>query len=114
MKKLFALMFAALLTMSATTSAETIQATGFGVGPAGANPKSSFYKTYARQAARLQAMRKLAEDISGINVNSDPEDETVIITSSSSRILKTKKVRQVGEAKFDEDGVCEVTLEMDI
>ena len=114
MKKFLALMFAALLMMSATTSAKTIQATGYGMGPDGSDPKSSFYKTYARQAARLDAMRKLAEDISGINVNSDPEDETVIISSSSSRILKTKKVRQVGEAKFDENGDCEVTLEVDI
>ena len=68
MKKLFALMFAALLTMSATTSAETIQATGFGVGPAGANPKSNFYKTYARYPRMSPQRKKMSGKSARLNL----------------------------------------------
>lgn len=126
MKKLFALVFAALLVMSATSFAEAIQATsigsgtletiqetGYGIGPMGANPKSSLYKTYARQAARLDALRLLIADVGGMDVeliDDNPERTTSHVTSK--QLKQLKNIRQVGEAKFDEDGICSITLEI--
>lgn len=112
MKKILALIFAALLATSSTSFAEnlTIQETGYGQGPEGCDPKSCFYKTYARQAARLDALRHLNADIYSFEVeliDDDPERTISHITSN-----KLKNVRQVGEAEFDEDGICRITLEI--
>ena len=95
-----------------------IRATGWGLGPKDTDIKSSFYKTYARQAAKLDALRQLAEICYGVTVNIENPSNG----SSKNEVVKTRvphenilliaeKARQVGEAKFFQAGTCEVAME---
>lgn len=47
---------------------EVIQVKGVGQAPTNWNQRDSFAKTFARQAARMDALRNLVEKIRGVNV----------------------------------------------
>ena len=67
----FALIF--FVTTSTAFAAEEpkiIQATGYGQPPSNWDAQDSFSKTFARQVARMDALRLLAEEISSIHVES--------------------------------------------
>ena len=100
--------------------AEIIQATGRWYDGYGLGLKSSFYKVYARQIARLGALRNLAEGY-GVELPEDIPDDIpagCIISRLNHKYsdITAKYARQVGEARFgrDKDGVdyCEVVMEM--
>ena len=90
-----------------------IEVKGFGYGPKNANIRSSFYKTYARQAARLDALRLILEIINKPDITATTEvvemevKSDTIISRVSGIVVNAK---QVGKAKFNEDGSCAVTM----
>ena len=98
-----------------------VRGTGLVLGPKNVNMKSNFYKTHARQAARLDALRNIAETIFGVDVIKDFEkDENGLERESittklnhESLIPVAKLAKQIGEAKFyEEDGACELSMEV--
>ncbi|MBR1646568.1 MAG: hypothetical protein IJ685_07300 [Selenomonadaceae bacterium] len=105
---------------------EVIKATGEGHPPKNWNPNNSFAKTFARQAARMDALRILAEMIGGAKVTAesvivndkrerDHVEGTLIHDSKVFKLLE-KNARQVGDVKFyfNDKGklTCEVTMEL--
>ncbi|MBQ3444674.1 MAG: hypothetical protein IJG33_15690 [Selenomonadaceae bacterium] len=118
------ILFASSATALAADEPRIIQVTGVGGGPAKWDQHDSFYKTFARQAARMDALRQLAESIGSIRVQSkttvDPDGKlkedivkvkTELIHNSKVFKLLKKNARQVGKARF-EDGVCYVDMEI--
>lgn len=92
-------------------------ARGEALGPSNWDKRDSFYKTFARQAARMIALRNLAEKMSGIKVKSFSnlkEDidqiRTEMIRDSKVFNLLEKNARQVGNAIFDEEGICTIYM----
>ena len=130
MKKCAAVLVAMIIAWSAAGSSahaanktvgddeEIITATGAGWGYKGGNVKDSFYKTYARQAARLDAIQELifkllvdykVKDIGQITVEKINGNEDSFELHLVSKALKN--VWQVGEEKWEDNGmVCEVTM----
>ena len=109
--------FAASTTVFAADEPKVIQMTGDGQAPSNWDQRDSFAKTFARQAARMDALVKLAEYIGGIYVHSDDSKITTRISHDNKTFeLLTKHARQVGDAKFSfgDDGIlyCEVTMEV--
>lgn len=108
------------------TPGEVYKATGeVYMGEANSYGSNIFDKTYARQIARMFALRYLAERICLVHIDlkeiTDPGGEKhEIITSwfehdSKAFKLITSHTRQVGEAKFtpiDGGFYCEVTMEL--
>lgn len=96
-----------------------IRVIGFGIGPTNLDKQDNFYKSYARQTARMDALRNLSETISGIEINSNfsmsldtYELKSRVIHDQKSFKLIKESARQVGEAKFSSDGICEVIMEV--
>ena len=101
-----------------------IFASGVGSGPKGATRNGSFYKSFARQAARFDALRRLAELANGVQVEAtvdrdeagNPiwETETVITSlETNEKIMEIlSKSSLLGEAKFFDDGVCVLIMKM--
>ncbi len=137
MKKFLALMFAVLLVTASSVSAKDesffddyleydidaenkiISTIGFGYSQKGVTLKDSFCKTYTRQAARLDALRNLAKEIQGVEIevstpirgNKAITEEEIIKTHILSTVIK--KAWQIGDAEFIEDGdqvVCRVKM----
>ena len=98
-------------------ASDIIRATGHGMPPSNLDKRDSFAKTFAREAARLDALRqfldsRISSDSSGIW-----KGEPKIITWKTlhdNKIFKLIKnhARQVGNAKFSDDGLCEVIMEV--
>ena len=88
--------------------------TGMGVPPSNWDQHDSFAKTFARQAARMDALRQLAEIVNGVHIERDDEKDyfkTWVLHDSKVFKLLEKNARQVGKARF-EDGVCYVDMEV--
>ena len=118
---------AKVIQVTAADEPKVIQVTGYGIPPSNWDARDSFVKTFARQAARMDALRNLAEAIGTIHVQTkttfDPDGnlekdivKTELIHDSKVFKLLTKNARQVGDAKFSfgDDGslMCEVTMEV--
>ena len=112
-------------TVSAFKPGEVYRATGTGLPPKNVDSNESFAKTYARQAARMDALHILAENMGGVRVDSTTDMregyrirdyiKTSIIHTSKLFKLITNHARQIGEAKFtpiDDELRCEVTMEI--
>lgn len=90
---------------------------GNAVGPTKLKNNKRFYKNFARQGAQLDALRNIAEYISDsshpLNVS---DDEDVIRTKVSLEEPLMKIIengaRQIGDAIFYDDGVCEVYMSL--
>ena len=98
-----------------------LTATGMGMGPANRSEKSSMYRTYARQAAKLDALRVLAEQVGGISVESYTEitelDVTAdMVTSKINRGITTlvAQYARMTSEKVLPGGGYEVTMEMKV
>lgn len=90
-----------------------IEVTGIGYGPKNANIRSSFYKTYARQAARLDALRQLMEmfDLTGETTPEDVTSGDAIVRRSRLGLFgAVRNAKQIGKSKFNKDGSCEITM----
>lgn len=94
-----------------------IRVNGSGVGKAKyRNSSPGQYRLTAQQAARMNAQRKLAEYVNGVQVTAQSsmydlalEDDRVK-TALQSVVLKN--AIDVGSPKFFDDGVCEITMEL--
>ena len=130
-KKLAAMFVAAVIIFSAATPAfaednpNVIRVTGQGYGSKSGNSNGSFYRNYARQAARFDALRRLAEAIGGVQINAYSEEkggrttiDDLIATSKADEKIAAKlsKAKQVGEVKFltDKNGFLYCELEMEL
>ena len=97
---------------------DVIRVQGVGTGPKNWDKKDSFYKTYARQAARMDALRQIAEIISEqlneLIVESYRKANRVIVKiSQDSRAFKIieKNARVIDGGELDGGGYF-VTMEL--
>ena len=133
-KKFFAALAGMIFIFSATptTSASPIvipppspgtvlTATGIGLPPAGTNINSSFYKSFIRQAATMDAFRRLAEAVEEVQ-DSPSTDSTVkmyalldevVVTEveMNEKILSLFSKIEIVSVKFDPEGYCEVEVQ---
>ena len=100
---------------------KTITETGIGLPPAGTNINSSFYKSFIRQAATMDAFRRLAEAVEEIQ-NSPSTDSTVkmyalldevVVTEveMNEKILSLFSKIEIVSVKFDPEEYCEVVVQ---
>lgn len=90
---------------------DIIRVDGFGM--AQSNLKN-FYKNHARQAARLDALRQLIEDIYGVQVEADKQNPNIVtsrISNDDKAFKLLEKNARVVDVKFFDDGACQVTME---
>jgi len=74
-------------------------------------------KLLAMRAARVDAMRKLAERINGLVITSDTTVKDFVATSDiiqSSMMSWLRGMKEVGEPIYTPDGICQVTLEVTV
>ena len=74
-------------------------------------------KLLAMRAARVDAMRKLAERINGLVITSDTTVKDFVATSDviqSSMTSWLVGMKEVGKPRYTPDGICEVTLEVTV
>lgn len=96
---------------------DIIRSKGYGMPPSNLDKRDSFVKTFAREAARLDALRqfldfRISSDSNGI-WKGEPEIITWNTLHDNKRFKMIKNhARQVGNAKFSDDGLCEVTMEV--
>ena len=91
---------------------DIIRVTGVGAAPSNWDQRDSFAKTFARQAARMDALRSFVKydyDESG--------DKVTYRISQDSKVFKLleKNARQIGAARFSfDDGklICKVDMEL--
>ena len=115
----FMIIFFSVTTAFAAEEPTVYSATGIGNAPSNWDQRDSFAKTFARQAARMDALRQLAEVINGINVEWDDEKDYIkswLPHDSKGFKLLERNAHQVGDVKFyfSDKGrlVCEVTMEL--
>ncbi len=98
-------------------------ALGAAAGPVNWDKHDSFYKTFARQAARIAALRSLAEILSDAKHFNVKSDAVVVDGDVVNDIIKTelkhdskafklleKNARQIGNATFAAEGFCELFM----
>lgn len=119
------ILFAASLhsTALAFEPGDVFRETGVGQAPSNWDQRDSFSKTFARQAARMDALRYLAEIVSIIHIEStarvnDGEvvsDYLKYTLSQDSKAFKLlEKNARVVDVKFLDNGKCQVTMELTI
>ena len=120
------ILFAASLhsTALAFEPGDVFRETGVGQAPSNWDQRDSFSKTFARQAARMDALRNLAEIVSIIHIEStttlvnDLEVVSDYVKSTLSQDDKAFKLLEknarVVDVKFLDNGKCQVTMELTI
>ena len=113
--------FANTWTESSDYEKGIIRVTGIGFGPHNWDKQDSFYKTFARQVARMDALRCLVENLIDFSVDKSTTvgdldlgiDLIRTAINPDDKVFKLLEMnaRQVGKARF-EDGVCEVDMEL--
>ena len=88
---------------------------GNAVGPPTLDKNARFYKNFARQGARLDALNKLVEYLGAAesfsNVELNEISEKFSHENPAMKIIE-RGARQIGEATFDKDGVCTVWMSL--
>ena len=96
----------------------TITATGRGVGPENRDPKSSFYKLYARQAAVMDTLTLMMSGFNDIYLESESTIEAGIsydiIRTKLNTVIKIVNIGHLLDVKFSKDGHCETTIIVNI
>ena len=125
LKKIFVAFAVMIFIFSAKTSAtaaedNVITVTGSAVGPIGTNSNGSFYRSFARQAAKLDALCQLVELTLGVQIDSvatQDEDGKIISDKVQSKTTFDEKFWskhfskiEIVNVKFLSDGGCEVTM----
>ncbi len=93
---------------------DVIRSEGIGVGPQNWNNQDNFYKTFARQAARMDALRQIVEEVDGVVIEEDRKNPNIIIShiSQDGKAFKLfEKNARVIDVKFLDGGGCAVTVE---
>ena len=94
-----------------------IRVTGNGVGKAQYKKNPAQYKATARQAARMDAQRKLVEYVDGIQVTAESSMSDLALDYDSVKTRTQgliKNAVEVGTPRYDADGLCEVTMELNL
>lgn len=115
----FILSTTATTTFAADDDGGYVEAKGWGMGPKNRNPKSSFYKLYARQAARLDALRKIYEMLVDVQIDRDTSVNSVMSDIVIEKmIIKEIATKQVEKPNFYMDSnnqlICEEVLRVSI
>lgn len=127
-RKFFAAFALIFFVMSSTAFAAdgidwergVIRVTGIGAPPENFDPKDSSARTFARQAARMDALRNLYEMIAGswVTATSTVRDFEIENNNVLSRMMQANLNNDFGIKQinivFHEDGDCQVTLELPI
>ena len=101
------------MTMPFPFEAGVITVTGAAVGPKNAIVGSNFYKIFARQAAKIDALRQLIEALNQIHVEGGVTDDIVKTKTTFDETFWAEHFSkiEVAEIKFVDNGeVCEVTV----
>ena len=115
---LFVLATAAVFAAEGTTDwgNGVIRVTGSGVGKEKYKNNPGQYRLTAQQAARMDAQRKLAEYVSGVQVTANSSMHDLALEDDRvSTMLKSvvlKNAIDVGAPQFFDDGVCTITMEL--
>lgn len=91
-----------------------VRAVGMAAGKKG-EKRVNLAKAQARRAARMDAERNLAEQIEGVQVTAESSMKDLELMSDDVKTAVNaviKNMREVGEPKFYDDGVCEIVLEI--
>lgn len=119
------ILFAASIhaTALAFEPGDVFRETGVGQAPSNWDQRDSFSKTFSRQAARMDALRKLAEIVGGVHVEADStivefdiaHDWVKSTLSQNDKVFKLlEKNARVVDVKFLDNGKCQVTMELTI
>ena len=115
----FMIIFFSATTAFAADKSIVLTETGIGNAPSNWNQRDSFAKTFARQAARMDALRRLAEGVNGVTVEWDDKKDyikTWLPHDSRGFKLLERNAHQVGDVKFyfNDEGklTCEVIMEL--
>ena len=96
---------------------DIIRVEGVGLGPKNCDKQDSFYKIFARQAARMDALRQFVEEIGGVYIEENKNNPKILTarTSHDNKMFEliTKHARQV-EGRSLENGGYSVTMELKI
>ncbi len=91
-----------------------IRATGMAAGKRDEkNP--GLKRAQARRAARMDAQRNLAEAVMGVQVTATSSMQDLALEHDQVKTAVAaiiNNIREAGEPKFNDDGTCEITLEM--
>ena len=91
-----------------------VRAVGMAAGKSG-EKRVNLARAQARRAARMDAERNLAEQINGVQVTAESSMKDLVLEYDSVKTALEaviKNMREVGEPKFYDDGVCEIILEV--
>ena len=94
--------------------AAVLAAPAFGQGAVDEKMKAQ-NKLLAQRAARVDAMRKLAERINGLAITSETKVKDFVATDDRIETAMSSWLvgaREVGEPRYAPDGICEVTMEV--
>ena len=92
-------------------SGSVITVTGSAVGPKNAIVGSNFYKSFARQAAKIDALEQLVESIQCTLTSADEAKVEIEVEFDEKLWDKYFSKIEIVEIKFVDNGeVCEVTL----
>ena len=92
---------------------DIIRVTGCCAQPENFAPKDSYAKTFARQAARLDALRFLVEWIDGVDPKEESPGKIISRISHDSKAFNLlEKNARVIDVKFWDGGGCEVSMEL--
>lgn len=87
---------------------------GFAIGPNGENFKIPFYRIYAKQAARCDALRNIAEVVWGASVTEIAKEHFILEaeehSDESMRIIVDNA--KLVNSRYFTDNSCEVTMEL--
>ena len=123
----FALMFLVTSTAFANSWSDgtdwdkgIVRVKGIGAGLHNGDKQGSFYRSQAREAARLDAIRNFVEEFNGTNAKpknhyaSSNHGRIKLSFSHRNRAFKLlkKSTLRVEHVRFYEDGSCEVDLEI--
>ena len=93
---------------------DILRVEGCGFGLENWDKNDSFYKTFARQAARMEALHQLVEMIDGLKFEYDESGyiSTTRISQDSKTFKLLEKNARVIDVKFLDGGGCAVTMEV--
>lgn len=92
----------------------TLRAVGMAAGKSG-ETRVNLARAQARRAARMDALRNLAEQMGGVRVTSESSMKDLALVYDDVRTgmeAIIKNMQEAGEPTFYDDGVCELVLEV--